>query len=364
MNTEPIEPTSAPSKDVDLPEALLPGVPPHCMGKPLKAANTLLPLDSPLIRYDKGVVSSRKIDGNRLLVIRGRTYSSSMKEQRNDDVRRLLAPLLQLSIDEDMVFDGELFDPDQTHHAATSGLINSYDTPLTPTTALYVFDGAPFLAWEERCLDFPFRSRIPLYTSAVHGLAHPRIIPMEQRPVANAEEAITLFNRDVADGFEGSMLRCLDIWQEGSRNRGGWYKHGRATNNEAIMWKAKVYVTVDARITEVLQRRLLRDDWPREYDQWGHLKRPLEKDAYTFTDMVGGFVVEYQDESTGQPTRCEIGFRKGFDFEWRRAAWHSYVANPSSLIGKHVEFMLMPHGAKPGGLARVGGLVRFRPDLD
>ncbi len=333
--------------------------------KPLKASNDILPLDSPVYCWSQGIVSSPKVDGNRQLCICGDLCSSSMKTPRNDELLILLAPIIEFCQSRSLVLDYELWSPSQSHHASTSGDINSYNNPLPPDLGAYIFDVAPFDAWQDECRSVPYRDRMhQMETEVRPQLIHednPFVI-LPQRPVLSAEEAHALFILDLEDGYEGSMLRTLDIWWDGSRIRGGFYKHGRATNTQQTIWKQKLYVTLDGVITKVLQRRALREDWPRTRDSNGLLVRPLEKEAYTLTDMIGAFeVLVTREDNTTYLT--EIGFRKGFDLEWRRQAWHQYLADPRTFIGRWAEFLHMPYGAMEGGAARGGGLTRFRDDL-
>ncbi len=342
--------------------------------KPLKASHDILRVEDPLIPYDRGMVSSPKKDGNRGLCIEGILYTSSMEQPRNINLLEWLAPLIKKSKEEHIVFDYELFSPSQTHHAETSGMLNSYADPLPDDFGCYVFDAAPFENWKDQCLDMSFRYRIPFYQAQVLSLNVPYIHALPQRPIATPAEAFDLFQQDLRNGDEGSMFRTLDIWWEGSRARGGFYKHGRMSNLMRGIFKAKSYETVDAMIIGIQPRRKLRPEYPREWDEAGHLKRPLTKEAYELTGSVGAFIVRYLQNTPGegdgddpiQPAQvltCQVGFAKGFPLATREVWWQEFQKNPSSFLGRWVEFRHMPYGARSGGVARGGRLVRFRDDL-
>ena len=324
----------------------------------LKAPNDIIPAHSPLLQFNHGVVVSRKKDGNRMMVIEGELYSSSMKTPRNTYLRKMLRGLCDLSTGRSLVFDMEIWSPQVSHHAELSGWVNSYDQPPPQEIQFYVFDAAPYDAWAEQCRNLPYRDRIGIYQDAVERLHAPNIVAAHQILLTQSDSVETHYQRALEDGDEGLMIRHLDIWREGSRWRGGWWKHGRATLNERIMFKMKNYHTIDGVITDVIQRRILRDDWPRRYDTNGHLVRPLEKAAYLLTDMVGAFVVD-----CGQCV-TEVGFGRGFDLEWRRRAWSDYTQERGTLVGRHVEVIHHPYGSMTGGRLRGGRLVRFREDLD
>lgn len=340
--------------------------------KPLKAPNDIPQFDSLAYGAGGNIVSSPKLDGNRGLCIAGSLVSSSMKEPRNRELYQLMDALITMSKRAGLVFDYEIYSPSASHHAELSGIINSYDLPLPEDTKIYLFDCMAFDHFENECRSMPYRQRISLLDSTIQHVTcstewHPDLYPqgcpfvvLPQRPVIDAEHAEALFKQDLEDGYEGSMLRTLDIWMEKNRLRGGWYKHGRATTSERIIWKQKFFATLDGSITKVIQRRIMKEDWPRSYNASGHLIRPLEKDAYTLTDMVGAFEVAYQDPATNELLTTEIGFGKGFDHLWRTKAWHVRDA----FVGRWVEFAHQPHGAQEGGKARIGRLIRFREDLD
>lgn len=344
-------------------------------GKVLKASNEILPFDHPLLDYQTGIVSSPKKDGNRGLCICGSLYTSSMKLPRNPEIHNWLAPLAEYCERNSLVMDYEIYDTAASHHSVISGLINSDGYPVPDTYRAYVFDAAPAEAWENECRDYAYAERIELYKRSLADLgrigaateetpALGRYVALPQRSVCSAAEAQQLFLQDLENGDEGSMLRSLYISQDGNRFYGGWYKHGRATNNQRIMWKHKLFETADGVIIAVDRRRKMREDWPREYAATGRLIRPLTKDAYELDNKVGAFTVSTVDEKTGNTVETELMFGKGgFNHLWLEKAWDDYCRDPYTLVGRVVEFRHMPHGAKEGGKRRIGQVLRFRDDL-
>jgi hypothetical protein len=335
-------------------------------GRPLKAPNEIVPFSE--IDYGNGdkIVSSPKYDGNRGMIILGSLFSSSMKEPRNHKVHEFMEPLADLSSQDALVFDYEIYAPSISHHAELSGIINSDGHFLPDDFRAYVFDCADYESWENECYNTPYRDRLQrmeAYLGCLCAEYKDRFVIVEQRPCKSADHAGELFTHDLREGYEGSMLRSLDIRREGQKLKGGWWKHGRATLKQEIIWKQKLFLTVDGVITAVHQRRTLKPDWPRSYNQSGHLIRPLEKEAYVLTDMVGAFEVAFKT-ADGKVSFTEIGFGKGFDLFWRKGAWYTYKAHPEEFVGKWVEFEHQPHGAMEDGKLRIGRLKRFRPDLE
>jgi len=285
----------------------------------LKAPNDIVTPDDELIQYDRGIVASYKVDGNRCMCVDGHLFSSSWKHPSNIHLYRMLAALRKLCMDRKMVIDFEVYSPKSAgHHAMLSGFVNSHANSPPDDLQFYVFDAAPLSEWEDQCFHMPFEERIKLYQSIVDELDQDFVVSAMQVRLYDARQVTDLYSVALEKKYEGLMIRHLSIWQDGSRMRGGFWKHGRATLKQAVMFKMKNYVTIDGYILNVIQRRMLKDDWPRKYDQNGHLIRPLEKDAYTVTDMVGGFIVEIPGDP---PIITEIGFGKGFDHDWRRKVW-------------------------------------------
>jgi hypothetical protein len=361
-------PTRSPMTDSLLPRAG------RDAGKPLKFPSTCCDPKTTEIDWSLGWVSSPKLDGNRCLIIDGVPYTSSMRPFRNDTLNDLLEPLLNFSRAAGYVFDLEIYDPEGTHHAALSGILNSYKDEIPDSVRFYLFDGMPTNSFLCQSTDLWYGTRIGMLSEAVNEIANDyglvqhyhmlRFEVLPQRPVFNHEEIVTLYNKDIADGYEGSIIRSTSI---DSRTRGGWYKHGRATDKQQIGFKIKAFSTRTGKIIGVIPRRLLDPEAmvalgiERTRNPDGSMAHVHQKGAYVDTDMTGAFLVEYQHtDSEGVVTtqRTEIGFGVGFDHDERRRLF----SIKESLHGKHVEFSMMEHGAldKP----RHGRLVRFRSDLD
>lgn len=325
-------------------------------GKPLKAPNEVIPFDDRRIRYNLGMVSSPKLDGNRGLCIGPRLFTSSMKAPRNDRVWDFLEPLLNLATDSGLVFDYELYDPAATHHAQLSGTINSFDNKLPPTLQCCIFDTMRIDEFYTEATSKPFAVRLREYQMRIARL-HQRypstktsIIALPQRTVSTPKEAQELFERDLADGYEGSMLRATEIDKDANKLLGGWYKHGRATIQQSIIFKFKQFATVDAIIIDVHQRRKNVSS-----DATGNV-------TFELTDAIGALEVAYQDDQNNNHVTT-IGFGKGFNLATRRKWWTRYCDDPTFLIGKRIEFTHMPHGAQQDGRCRHGMLKRFREDI-
>lgn len=334
-------------------------------GRPLKAPNRVLNVDGRSMEslFDLGLVSSPKKDGNRGLCINGVLYTSSMKYPLNRRLHEWMMPLIEYSTKHSFMFDYELYDPEASHHGALSGTINSYANPLPESMGCYLFDACPTDEWVRECADLPYSERIHMYHSVAEKMPN-RFITLTQRTVESVDEIQSLFQQDLANGDEGSMIRTTHIDERGGSLVGGWYKHGRATPNQCIIWKLKNYVTLDGIIVGVEQRRKLMEGVDRTFNpRTGLAENRYGQDCYGLDDAVGSFVVKYQDDD-GNVSSSKIGFGVGFPIEDRRRMWQEYTDVPESLLGRWVEFTHMPHGALSGGQLRIGRLIRFRDDLE
>lgn len=327
--------------------------------KPLKASNDILPLDSPLIPWHLGMVSSPKLDGNRLLCIAGSLHTASWKAPRNERLLSFLDGMIELASDQQLFFDMELYDRDASHHASLSGKLNSYRDPLPDSVRAYVFDAGTMEVFDQQCEFCPFEARIPLYKHWVELISSPNIIALEQRPIHNAEQAQQFFEEDIVNGFEGSMLRATKIRYTPKGDMiGGYYKHGRATNNQGIIFKVKNWAKSVGVITAIHPRMRLREGITRgDRDELGRMTRPPKNsDNYEPTACLGAMTVTLELMTNEFGASFNVGFSKGFPLEKRREMWNE------PLIGRRIEFRHMKHGSKDSGHARMGQLVRFMED--
>lgn len=333
-------------------------------GRCLKFPSELANPDT--IDWSFGWAASPKLDGNRCLIKCGEAFTSSMRPFRNVRVQELLKPVLERSRETNTMVDCEIYDVSGEHHAKLSGALNSYDDELPPCTTVYIFDSAPMELFADKCTGMDFDRRI-WHTKKVFGdlvaannLDHIPVVIADQIPVVKWSQASEFFDRCILAGWEGTILRSCSIRFEGGKCRGGWYKFGRATVNEQIGFKMKLYNTADGVITEVMQARTLdlKKITDRKYNPDGTLAHVNHKDAYILDDKVGAFKVRWFDHKTLTTVESEIGFGLGFDHAERRRLWKMR----DKLVGTWAEFLHMPHGAYKS--ARHGRLVRFRPDKE
>lgn len=327
-------------------------------------------------------VSSPKMNGNRALCVLGSLNTRGMKMHNNVHLPDMMEPLQQLASEMGWVIDMEICDPTSAHHGQLSGVLESYHRPIPDEAKVYIFDAMPEEDWRDQCIDLPFEDRILMAQQFVDILSNDRFVMLPQRPVSSGEEALELFAQDVEAGEEGSMLRTTKILstsRSSARSKviGGYYKHGRATSLQQVIWKLKNNFTVDGQIVEVIQRRRLREGIERTTDAFGKMERVHSLDAYELDEMVGSFKVavnlaQISSELADKYPNChvvtEVVFGRGFPLESRRTLWETHVqSNEYDLIGRWVEIQHTPHGAKSisrGGTLKGAKLLRFRPDRE
>ena len=334
-------------------------LPPGC--KVLKAPHRILSLEDPALwPFDLGLVSSAKKDGNRGLCVAGQLLTSSMELPRNRNLWDLMEPLIKRAADQNLVFDYELYDPLQEYHAVTSGVINSEDEALPDSLRAYVFDVMPLEDFLAQSVELPYSLRIQMYNEEVSHLGTDRIVALEQRPVRTVDDIARLFAQDIAAGDEGSIVRALHIDGDPSlprRLRGGWYKHGRSTENQSIIFKLKQYDTIDGVVVGVEPRMEMLPGAPRRTNASGQLLRPPAQ-WYKPTESVGAFVVRYRNRH-GQLRECRVNFGVNYSLMERELLWQHH--KQGRIVGRWCEFKHMPHGATDNAL-RIGQFMRFRDD--
>lgn len=302
----------------------------------MKGPNEIVSFNHPAIVYPQ--LASTKFDGFRMFNYCGeQLVSPALKAIPNLNLPAHLSNLLRFCKEARIVTDGELWSDEMSFQELQS-VIRSHNSPIPSSVKYHIFDTMSEDNWNNGT-ELPYINR---YLECQQTLNFGNCIAVEHFYCMNAKEAQEQFDNHIEAGKEGIILRAPIAK----------YKHGRTTLNQDGMWKFKQFITHDAVIVGFEQAEVMREGLERTTDAQGNLERTYKQEDYTPTDMVGAFIVE-QDG-----LRFKIKPGKGHNHEWKRGVWYSR----EGLIGKHIEFKHMPHGAmnKP----RIGSLVRFRPDLD
>jgi DNA ligase-1 len=165
----------------------------------------------------KPMMASHKLDGMRCIFKNGEMLSREFKPIANKQLNERFAGLKQVTADEYVIFDGELYSHELTfqdimHYCRTEDLGNE---TLPESIKFYCFDmlepphsDAPA---DERYKVLKIMKYLPEFKSNVEVL--------EQRIVSTPEEVKQMFEEAINAGFEGLILK----------DPNSKYKYGRIT---------------------------------------------------------------------------------------------------------------------------------------
>jgi ATP-dependent DNA ligase len=169
---------------------------------------------------------------------------------------------------------------------------------------------------------------------------------IQQHGVRAWHEIEARYDLAIDQGHEGLIVRSSE----------GGYKHGRATINQAIIFKMKPEETVDAQIIEVVPRKERIDtahgaDNSR-FSLFHAERRTHRASAFKAVEAAGSFKVRTAD---GLEFFTSLG---KIDKTERARLWE----DRDNLLGRWVEIECMGYGAVTA--PRHPRVKRFRPDKD
>jgi DNA ligase-1 len=266
---------------------------------------------------------SYKIDGIRVLGVKGALFTRSMKLLPNEYCQCLFSDCHGL--------DGELVvgDPfgDGVLNRTSSGVMARAGKP---DAKLYVFDN-----WDMR--GAPFYSRLAALKSD-----NPHVIILPQKVVHNQEEFDAFEQEALDNGYEGIMRRSTD----------GKYKCGRSTLKEGGLTKYKRFSTAEMRVTGF--EELMHNENEAFIGELGQTKRSTHKANQVPGGTLG--VLLGTDVITGQAVR--LGTGKGLTKELRQKIWD----NQALYLGRLTMYKHFVYGAQEA--RRIASFVDFRDELD
>jgi DNA ligase-1 len=283
--------------------------------------------------------ASTKLDGIRCIIKNGEILSRSLKQIQNKQLRERLEPLRKFSQDNNLMLDGELFSPKLTfqqitHYVMTQDLENEL---LPEHLVFYCFDGV-----KENQFDEPFGMR---YINNVNKWCQkfPNLMKeVKQVPVNSAEEVEKYFEEVLEQGYEGLILR----------NPNSGYKFGRGTIREAIIFKVKPFLELDAIVTGVVQATRVDENAEKKVNELGMSVTSKKKDDRILIEKASAVTVDYN----GQSLKVTLALTD----EEKIEVWK----NRDSYIGRWIEYKYLAVGMKEGGLPRHPTSLRWRMDKD
>jgi len=278
------------------------------------------------------LIASNKIDGIRMIVKDGKLLTRSLKPIMNVNLQKRFKFLADWSQKNNTILDGELFSP-SISFPDLSGMCRGFENELINDLKFYCFDRIISETFDE-----PYQKR-EKGIQPILDLFNPEfVIKVKSYVVINAQEVKDLFEKVIADGFEGLILRSLD----------GRYKSGRATLKENLMYKCKPFETFDSQITGVVQSTEVNDDAEKKTNELGRSVTSKKLSERHTIEKASAFWVDYE----GKPLKVVLAMT---DPE-KVAVW----ANRASLIGKTIEYKGMLVGSKD--VPRHPVMIRYRED--
>jgi len=257
------------------------------------------------------LLASVKLDGIRALHHPEHGFvSRKFKPIPNDYIRNIIESTCPLNLDGELVTldaNGKV----KPFNELTGDIMRKEGTP---DFQYIVFDNFTdptegFLSRHESILDLT-------------DIATDHVIRLKHTIVTTMDEVYAAFDKAMADGYEGLMLR----------HPGGPYKEGRSTVNQC--WLVKMKQFADAEGTVVSFEERMHNGNEAKKDATGHTDRSSHKENMTPMGTLGALVLDTQWGA------LKVG--SGFSDELRKTIWE----NQSTTRGKIVTFTYQPFGAK------------------
>lgn len=280
--------------------------------KPLLAATLT---DEEIANLPYPMYLSAKLDGIRAVIRDGVVYSRNLKRIPNQHVQLLFGQ------EKYNGFDGELIvgasNDENVYNATVSGVMSEDGTP---DVRFWVFDDAT-----EQNAGEEYRVRLERIQKRLsHVVPSDRIHIMPQNLVMDEDMLLSYEKSLVGDGYEGVMIRSLT----------GKYKHGRATNREANIFKLKRFSDSEAEIIGF--EELFKNMNDKQVNELGNSFRSSHKDNMMAMDTLGALIV--RDIKTG----VEFNIGSGYTQEVRDEIW----SNQAKYLGKLAKYKHFEVGVK------------------
>lgn len=255
-----------------------------------------------------------------------------------EHIKKMFEPLLQYSLDNDIVLDGEFYSRSLNKVGKTLSVLQGC-APVPDDFVFKCFYMIPYSVWN-------LGSYLPMGDMIAESLSGiPFYEPVVQRQVNSYAEFLKITEENKNKGLEGFML--LDP-------KAG-YKHGKSTVNQGILLKFKYYTDpIDAQIFAIEEMKALRTDLVRTRNAVGRLKKIHTQDSYDSTDVGGCLWVKLKDGDT-----AKVPFPKGTS-NAEKAEYLSLfkTGGVGDLFGKWIQFRRLSCEDGRGAIAVKG--VEFR----
>lgn len=302
--------------------------------------------------YDKACtltypkVGSFKLDGFRSTFYQALMRTASLKPFKNIHINEKFAPIVEFIKKESLLnplADGELLAP-STPFNVFSGIFRSDEMELPEDTKFFQFDG---VTRDEFNKEFIHRQNVVDWFVA----EFPDLITkVEQKILYSPEDVIAYYEQALAwvEEYEGEEHFVCDglILREPS----SYYKFGRATMKQALIWKLKPYQTFDAKIIGLEEGTYVDPKVPKTRNEMNRSVTSKKK----ADRILGGYAKNFLVIHDGIQLAVQIKEKK----EKKIFIWN----HPETVVGKTIEYKGLMVGAKD--LPRHATQARMRPDKD
>jgi ATP-dependent DNA ligase len=312
------------------------------MLKPMKAPHTI-PTFKELEKH-LPLYASPKYDGNRMIVRAEGCFSATGRLFRNKQLQAYFAPLCEFAKEQELVLDGELWaTPDSgISFYELNGWSNCIDREVPKGITYQIFDVLFLSEWTGDIDCTCFHERF--YRCAWVGSAFKNCQAAPQYLIKTIEELETRYiYLTSAYGLDGVILK--------SPSSG--YKHGRATMNEATMFKLKPYKTTDAWF--LTWEPMFTNLNEQQRTPTGDAIRPGSKLNREELQMLGVIIGTTEE---GEVVRVA----SGLSHKDRETMYMKLLCKPDFYKGRWFELRYLECGAKDK--PRHPTFIRWRDDID
>lgn len=220
------------------------------------------------------VFVSPKIDGIRALnldIVRSRTMKPIPSYQVQDDFAGMCLPI-------DFEITAGAPNRDNVYNTTQSHVMSANK----PTDIFYhAFDCVGRDTIKE-----PYQVRLEALKELAANSKMENLRVVGQHIARSKEEILEIESYYLDQGYEGVMIRGID----------GYYKEGRATMREGLIFKLKRWIDSEAVVIGFVER--MHNTNPQQTNELGLTKRSSAKEGLKPAGMVGKFVCIYKGEET------------------------------------------------------------------
>lgn len=325
--------------------------------KPMLAPNEKTDLNN--IEYPQ--LASYKLDGIRGVFYKGEILSRSLKQIQNKQLRAKFELIRKYSEEHQCILDGEFYSPELTFQEITRYVMTKdFEDPksvkkfgkvlaIPSHLKFYCFDIIGSNENIDLALGVPFIKRLGrlaldseiLNTGNIFG-ANAAFVIIKQELVNSREEVEDLFEKALADGEEGLILRDPE----------GRYKCGRGTIKEGLIYKVKPFISIEARVTGFVQATKVDPSAEKKINELGRSLTSRKKNDRILIEKAAGVTVDYKGK--------ELKVTLSLTDEEKSKVWK----NQDKYVGKWIEYKYLEVGMKEGGLPRHPTSIRWRLEKD